>query len=102
MGATTGLAIQGMCKTSCGLPCEGGDNDTAAIEWAAAGGYDISGCGDLQPYCENADTGSAIQGMCKTTCGSPAKSQPKSKPKSQPKTFADLGWRLHPESGTHP
>jgi len=74
-----GPTIKEHCKTTCGMPCDGAnssncDADQAMVEVAAAGGHTISGCADVQPFCEDAAMGPTIKEHCKTTCGVPCTS----------------------------
>jgi len=36
---------------------------------AIGAGYEISGCADVQPFCEHAALGSTVQATCPLTCG---------------------------------
>jgi len=68
--AAHGSTVQATCPATCGLctaPCT--DDDAQMIAMANGAGYEISGCADVQPFCEHAALGSTVQATCPLTCG---------------------------------
>ncbi|CAK0788875.1 unnamed protein product, partial [Prorocentrum cordatum] len=45
------------------------DDDAQIIALASGIGVSISGCAEVQPYCENSKYGSTVQATCPATCG---------------------------------
>jgi len=78
--AAYGSTVQATCPATCGSctaepkpsptppPCA--DDDARIIAQATRAGFTISGCSDVQPFCEHAAYGSTVQATCPATCGS--------------------------------
>merc|ERR1712228_443678 len=80
MGAY-GSTMQATCPATCGScteaeptpsptspPCA--DDDARIIALASNAGLMVSGCADVQSFCEHAAYGSIVRATCPATCGS--------------------------------